>query len=184
MNIASNHLHLFDLGFPPLSTASFFTTSSIALTRRVSMLASLCFSAYRSRSCIPSYISFNKYMQQLYVLQCPNLHTFLAAIHIIMLLYHYTVSGDNNQFSAMELSQDHTSWTEYAVNNSNYLVQPSVIRPTPSKSFLQAFFRDRRAEHIYSATSSDEGTSRYIIVCLLLPSFLQCHNMAHKHRLY
>ena len=62
----------------------------------------------------------------------------------------------------MELSQDHTSWTEYDVKNSYFLVQPSVIRPTPSKSFLRAFFRDRRAEHIYSATSSDEGNYVHI----------------------
>ena len=72
-------------------------------------------------------------------------------------IYMFVVSGDSNQFSAMELSQDHTYWTEYEIKNSNFLVQPSVIRPTPSKSFLRAFFRDRRAEHIYSATSSDEG---------------------------
>jgi hypothetical protein len=83
----------------------------------------------------------------------------LVYLDMIFYMYMYVVSGDNNQFSAMELSQveDHTSWTEYDVKNSHFLVQPSVIRPTPSKSLLRAFFRDRRAEHIYSATSSDEG---------------------------
>ncbi len=83
----------------------------------------------------------------------------LFVFHMLLILYMYVVSGDNNQFSAMELSQveDHTFWTEYDVKNSHYLVQPSVIRPTPSKSLLRAFFRDRRAEHIYSAISFDEG---------------------------
>ena len=78
----------------------------------------------------------------------------------------FVVSGDNNQFSAMELSQDHTSWTEHDIKKSNFLVQPSVIRPTLSKSFLRAFFRDRRAQHIYSAISSDEGKC----ACHLFPS--------------
>ena len=59
----------------------------------------------------------------------------------------------------MEISEDHTTWKEYDVKDSNYLVQPSVIRPSPSKSLLTAFFRDRRAEHIYTATSTDEGIS-------------------------
>lgn len=57
----------------------------------------------------------------------------------------------------MELSSDHTNWKAYKVEDSNYLVQPSVIRPSPNKSFLRSYFRDRRAEHIYSSTSTDEG---------------------------
>ena len=59
----------------------------------------------------------------------------------------------------MEISSDHTRWLGYKVEGSNYLVQPSVIRPSPGKSDLITFFRDRRAEHIYWATSSDEGMS-------------------------
>ena len=57
----------------------------------------------------------------------------------------------------MEISDDHKSWKPYAVNHSNYLVQPTVIRPTPGISYLLAFFRDRRAQNIYSASSLDEG---------------------------
>lgn len=57
----------------------------------------------------------------------------------------------------MKLSSDHVNWIGYTVEKSNYLVQPSVVRPSPSKQHLLAFFRDRRAEHIYSSTSSDEG---------------------------
>ena len=70
-----------------------------------------------------------------------------------------TVHGDNNQHSAMEVSKDHTTWKQYDVEDSNYLVQPSVIRPVQTESLLRAFFRDRRAENIYTATSTDEGTS-------------------------
>ena len=60
----------------------------------------------------------------------------------------------------MEISSDHKTWHSYKVNSSNYLVQPSVIRPIPGSSTCYiAFFRDRRAEHIYWATSTDEGKS-------------------------
>lgn len=57
----------------------------------------------------------------------------------------------------MKLSRDHVTWVGYKVDDSNFLVQPSVIRPTPGKQFLRAYFRDRRAQHIYSSTSVDEG---------------------------
>ncbi len=59
----------------------------------------------------------------------------------------------------MKLSSDHTDWVGYKVDDSNYLVQPSVIRPTPKQSYLLSYFRDRRAEHIYSSSSTDEGKS-------------------------
>lgn len=69
------------------------------------------------------------------------------------------MDGDENQYSAMKLSTDHVNWKGYPVANSNYLVQPSVVRPAPDRQFLKAFFRDRRAEHIYSASSNDEAYS-------------------------
>lgn len=69
------------------------------------------------------------------------------------------MDGDENQYSAMKISRDHQSWKGYTVKRSNYLVQPSVIRPKPSISNLVAYFRDRRAGHIYSSTSGDEGMS-------------------------
>ena len=59
----------------------------------------------------------------------------------------------------MKLSHDHVNWKGYPVDKSNYLVQPSVVRPVPQRQYLRAFFRDRRAQHIYSATSNDEGYS-------------------------
>lgn len=53
---------------------------------------------------------------------------------------------------------DASSWStaSYGAGCDN-LVQPSVIRSTPGKPHLQAFFRDRRAEHIYKAESHDDG---------------------------
>ncbi len=57
----------------------------------------------------------------------------------------------------MKLSSDHVNWTGYTIKDSNYLVQPSVIRPTPNQRNISAFFRDRRAQRIYSASSTDEG---------------------------
>lgn len=59
----------------------------------------------------------------------------------------------------MQLSADHVHWTVHPVDKSDYLVQPSVVRPVPQRQYLLAFFRDRRAEHIYSATSNDEAWS-------------------------
>ena len=67
------------------------------------------------------------------------------------------VDGNENEYSAMKLSTDHVTWKGYTVENSNYLVQPSVIRPVANQPKLIAFFRDRRAEHVYSSVSTDEG---------------------------
>lgn len=69
------------------------------------------------------------------------------------------VDGDENQYSAMKLSQDHVTWKGYPVAKSNYLVQPTLVRPVPGRHYIRAFFRDRRAQHIYSASSTDEGYS-------------------------
>jgi|EP01047_Picozoa_sp_COSAG01_P076014 predicted neuraminidase len=48
------------------------------------------------------------------------------------------------------------SWTVAQVKSSDNLVQPSVVRTRNGTAF-RAFFRDRRAKHIYTALSSDEG---------------------------
>lgn len=69
------------------------------------------------------------------------------------------MDGSENQYSAMKLSSDHINWKGYPVDKSNYLVQPTVVRPVPNRQYIRAFFRDRRAEHIYSASSNDEGYS-------------------------
>lgn len=72
---------------------------------------------------------------------------------------YYAVDGSENQYSAMKISQDHVNWKGYPVAHSNYLVQPTVIRPVPDRHYLRAFFRDRKAEHVYSASSTNEGFS-------------------------
>lgn len=69
------------------------------------------------------------------------------------------MDGDKNQYSAMKLSADHITWKEFKVDKSNYLVQPSIVRPVPDRQYIKAFFRDRRAEHIYTSSSNDEGES-------------------------
>ena len=48
------------------------------------------------------------------------------------------------------------SWTLAQVQASDNLVQPSVVRTRNGTAF-RAFFRDRRAENIYTALSTDEG---------------------------
>lgn len=50
------------------------------------------------------------------------------------------------------------SWStkSYGAGCDN-LVQPSVIRSRPGRPHLRGFFRDRRAEHIYTAHSEDDG---------------------------
>jgi hypothetical protein len=50
------------------------------------------------------------------------------------------------------------SWSTHPLA-SPYLVQPSVIRPFPGKKLLRAFFRDRNATWIYTATSPDDGVT-------------------------
>lgn len=69
------------------------------------------------------------------------------------------MEGDENQYSAVKLSADHTTWKGYPIAKSNYLVQPSIVRPVPNRHYMRAFFRDRRAKNIYSASSTDEGYS-------------------------
>jgi len=44
-----------------------------------------------------------------------------------------------------------------STSHADELVQPSVVRTAPGT--LTAFFRDRRAQFIYAATSHDEGLS-------------------------
>eukprot|EP00041_Stephanoeca_diplocostata_P012749 m.214204 g.214204 ORF g.214204 m.214204 type:complete len:460 (-) comp19071_c0_seq4:1807-3186(-) len=63
-----------------------------------------------------------------------------------------------------------TSWTAKVVPDSGSLVQPSVIRNPKNESQLVCFFRDRRAEHIYRATSADEGIQWSTPVATTLPN--------------
>ena len=52
-----------------------------------------------------------------------------------------------------------SGWRMSAMNDSSFLVQPSVVRLRPGEPLLRVFYRDRRAQHIYTATSPDDGLS-------------------------
>lgn len=69
------------------------------------------------------------------------------------------VAGDEHEYSAVKVTKDHTTWQEYIMKDSNYLVQPSIIRPVMNDSSLTAYFRDKRSSHVYCATSRDDGRS-------------------------
>ena len=59
----------------------------------------------------------------------------------------------------MQISTDHKTWVQYNMSKSNHLVQPTVIRPNLGVAFLQVYLRDRKAKHIYTSNSTDEGHS-------------------------
>jgi len=66
--------------------------------------------------------------------------------------------SDSEQHSILHVSHDHgKTWDEQEYKDSEYLVQPSVIRPKAGVKYLITYFRDRRAEWIYQATSTNEG---------------------------
>jgi predicted neuraminidase len=51
---------------------------------------------------------------------------------------------------------NHSRWgAPVNVSRADNLVQPTVVRTAPGT--LTAFFRDRRAQHVYGAASADEG---------------------------
>ena len=50
-------------------------------------------------------------------------------------------------------------WTATPFPESQDCVQPTVVRKTPGEPGLKAWFRDRRAESIYTADSADDGKS-------------------------
>jgi predicted neuraminidase len=54
---------------------------------------------------------------------------------------------------------DAKQWTDGKYKDGDNLVQPSVVRPKPGSPDLVAFFRDRKARNVYSASSSDDGAS-------------------------
>lgn len=72
------------------------------------------------------------------------------------------VEGDINEYSAMKISPEWPTWGQYNITGSNYLVQPSVIRPVEGEPHLVAYMRDRRAMNIYKSTSSDDGKLTYL----------------------
>merc|ERR1719174_503714 len=64
----------------------------------------------------------------------------------------HAIMGFSDQARSM---RNASAWGWEPVKDSAYLVQPSAVRL--SEGHLVCFFRDRRAEHIYSARSTDDG---------------------------
>eukprot|EP01043_Picozoa_sp_COSAG02_P011711 COSAG02_NODE_437_length_22340_cov_46.269952_2_plen_327_part_00 len=52
-----------------------------------------------------------------------------------------------------------SGWVGAPMNDTSFLVQPSVIRLKPGQPQLRVYYRDRRAQWIYTATSPDDGLS-------------------------
>eukprot|EP01100_Stratorugosa_tubuloviscum_P014454 TRINITY_DN773_c2_g3_i1.p1 TRINITY_DN773_c2_g3~~TRINITY_DN773_c2_g3_i1.p1 ORF type:complete len:374 (-),score=192.02 TRINITY_DN773_c2_g3_i1:172-1293(-) len=71
---------------------------------------------------------------------------------------YYAAGSSSSQYSSVQvLKQNSNSWKEYKVEDSNYLVQPCIVRPIPGQQKLYMFFRDRRAQSIYWAQSINEA---------------------------
>lgn len=74
----------------------------------------------------------------------------------------YYAGGSRKDTSYIKENTNHKvfdKWLEHYFTNSQHLVQPSVIRPVANSTKLIAFFRDRRAQYIYRATSTDDGVT-------------------------
>lgn len=54
---------------------------------------------------------------------------------------------------------DDSKYTIGDYNNCDNMVQPTVIRPVEGEPALIAFFRDRKARNIYTASSKDDGAT-------------------------
>lgn len=96
----------------------------------------------------------------------------------------HAVSGDKNEYSAGQVTSDGVRWTEWPMKDSNYLVQPSVIRPQPGNSTLFVYYRDRRAQHIYKAESSDDGQTWTAPVKTIFPNNnagIQARTLLNQH---
>ena len=50
-----------------------------------------------------------------------------------------------------------SSWGNIDFQDTNDLVQPSVVRRSPDGEALVVFFRDRNKKNVYRATSDDDG---------------------------
>lgn len=73
---------------------------------------------------------------------------------------YYAGGSSKDQTSNIKECVDHdvfSSWMDHPFTASNFLVQPSVVRPKKGDPRLIVFFRDRRAQHIYRAESPDDG---------------------------
>jgi hypothetical protein len=70
-------------------------------------------------------------------------------------------------FKSKKIEVGTQPWPSSAMNSTAFLVQPPIVRPVegklsssppaPGKLLPRAYFRDRRAKWIYTATSEDDG---------------------------
>ena len=70
---------------------------------------------------------------------------------------YYSAEKEEDQFSTVMISWDQQTWVSHPIPHSNYLIQPSIIRPLFTQFLLRAFLRDRCSQHIYTSTSTDDG---------------------------
>ena len=69
----------------------------------------------------------------------------------------FPIYNAKDQYSIIDRSTiDRRRWDALKVEDSKDLVQPTMIRLNDNRT-LRAWFRDRRSEHIYTATSIDDG---------------------------
>lgn len=73
-------------------------------------------------------------------------------------LYWTSAGAPNAPFMLFSDAANHSRWgAPVNVSGAAGLVQPTVVRTAPGT--LTAFFRDRNAQHVYGASSADEGLS-------------------------
>ena len=68
----------------------------------------------------------------------------------------YNSSPDIDHSFILRLSSPTSKWTRIDINDSDDLIQPTIIR-LQNSSQLRAFFRDEDAAWIYYADSNDDG---------------------------
>jgi predicted neuraminidase len=89
--------------------------------------------------------------------------------------------GHSNEISQLFIRQQNgssstkilpfsTYWNNNPMKKSNYLVQPSVIRLISLQPKLRVYYRDRRAQFIYTATSEDDGSTWTTPIATSLPN--------------
>lgn len=61
--------------------------------------------------------------------------------------------------TSREIPLNSSGWVAYPLKDGGDLVQPTCMRLPHNHSVIKCFFRDRRAKHIYAATSTSEGVS-------------------------
>lgn len=78
-----------------------------------------------------------------------------------MLPMYYATGSSSQQYSHIKTTKTAGigPWGNLDFDDTSYLVQPTVVRDKPGQPALTAFFRDRRAKHIYVSHSADDGAT-------------------------